>query len=181
MTSSQFRILLFSLLAAQALGFGLLWWNQDFVPSSASDGALTEAVLEELRQVRSLREDMDAGVPQTAIALPEAEALRSLVRQVLEEELASLDVSGGGPEARMDETPSMPDLAQQLRSEEAFAQSNVLLDQAIQSGVWSESDTLALLPLLADMSSEQIDQLSRKLNDALGRKGMQLEGPPPPL
>ena len=56
-----------------------------------------------------------------------------------------------------------------------------VMDDAIIIGRWTQQDTDALLPYLANLSQEQRNELINKFTEALSNNSIQLNSPPPPL
>ncbi len=192
MSVRHYQILLFVLVVTQVLGFGLLWAR--LAPQQSEDAAalavegvageeVSLRILEELKAVREMRNSMSVASGVGAVELPQAQALRDMVRYVLEQELASVlanlpdrAVNAGAQPQVVDYTP------EQIEAQEfAVVASSEILDEAIDSGEWTERHLVSLLPTLAGLSPTQREALAKKYFEAVSSGKLKVDGLPPPF
>ena len=174
MNPGQFRLLLIGIILIQISGFAFLWMKMAELPSAAALPIID---------------------PATAIAAmkpPDEQLIRESIRNILKDELQAYVeqlqqqqklqtrqekprgvASGGGdtvtPRSR---PPASPQVAQ-----EAMA----IVDRALTSGVWTDTDNNALLKLAPQLSETQRVELLEKIFGAIDRQQLKAVGSLPSL
>lgn len=182
MSSRQFLVLLSVVVFSQAVFFALLWsrlpmTGQDAGGLTTADASTHESILAEIEQLRRMRDSIDLSSGSGAVALPDAQELRVMVRLVLQEELS--DLLSDKVSARA--IGSEEDVVSQDQRAMAAQVSSQVLDQAINEGEWNERHLGVLLPNLGNLSDEQRQGLAKRFTEALDSGVLKVGAAPPPF
>lgn len=184
MSQGQFKLLLLSLVITQLVGFSAL----GFILSNPSSGPndariLADAINAQLRELAAVRDNAQMTGGRIAASVPDAEAVRAVVRSALEQELgawvASHPAAGGVAQgqARTPLAEAPPNESQEL----AMDESREVMRAAISAGRWTLADTERVAGQTAHLTQAQRIELLEAFHDALNQNALVLEGPPPPL
>lgn len=125
------------------------------------------------------REDPSAS-PFQSDSEPVSPELKAALREIIRNELAALTASSS---AAKDDFTSQPDITlseSKLQEQETAAMvSATIVQQATSAGVWSGTDTEALLPHLGKLSEQQRLLLMDQLYSAINRQEMDIQDFPP--
>lgn len=174
MTDSNNR-LLSTLIALQLSVLGILivmLFNppQQSTPTSANQD-LPENPLE--------REDSPASLLHSD-SEPVSPELKAALREIIRNELAVLTASTSAAKDDFTSQPGIVLSESELQEQETAAMvSATIVQQATSAGVWSETDTKALLPHLGKLSEQQRLILMDQLYSAINRQEMDIQDFPP--
>jgi hypothetical protein len=166
----QLRYLLISIILLQLGGFVFLWMK---IP------APDQIVRHEPPPA------IDPTSTRAAVKLADEQVLRSAIQSVLRQELTAVRQQDQEEKQRLIAAASVGPVNPRSIYREAphavFQQSNAIVDRALASGVWTDTDNNELLKLSGQLSEPQRVQLLEKIFGAINTQRMKAAGALPSL
>ncbi len=175
MDSGQFKILLVAVILVQITGFAVLWMKIPPPATAAPKIASSSKVIVPAVDPNSI---------MFAAKIPQEEVLRQAVDSVLKQELAPYlaklaEAKNTLPQGNFQ--PTEGSRRPSAASIQAAQQSNIVVDQAIASGVWTNDDSSALLRNASKLSEAQRVELLEKIFGAINSQQLKPVGSLPSL
>ncbi len=163
-------------------------WLANRVPSgtNSSDGSrLENAVAEmgyQLERIESLQSARIATVnPAANTVTMDQSMLQDTLRDIVADELAKVSPSISAEYANTTYGTGYVGETSHMQPEQAYAQSETIMQEAIQYGEWDGDHTAAMAPLINNLTQEHRIQLLEQYTEALNRGEIKMTGIAPPL
>lgn len=172
MDSGHYKLLLTGVLVIQIVGFVVLWMK---IPAATSNTAVTVPTTPMI----------DPNSVKFAATIPQSQVLRQAIDSVLKQALAPyLTRLAAAQRKRLEqtqiETTAMPPPGGPANMQ-AARRSSEIVDRALASGVWTDSDSSALLRIAPQLSENQRVGLLDKIFGAINSQELKPVGSLPSL
>lgn len=157
-----------------------------FHPAMNDSSKLMEIAVAEMRQqllrIETLQATKMVAVnPEANTVTMDQSVLQDTLRGIVSDELARISPSLSAEYSNTMQGTAYIGETTYMEPEQAFAQSSVIIQEAIQSGKWDAQHTVEMAPLINNLSQEQRIQLLELYHAAVNRGEIEMTGIVPPL
>jgi len=188
-TQHRYLIMLSALVAIQMAGvFYLVFSSPQTSRSAAYDTNKLTQVIQ--RELQTHLQNLEINSTNLVTTATDNHASHDALRSIVQEELAIFFdnfLSKSESTTNVNNTPSVttqptPNIAiksprmDEAAIETAMAESNAIINAAMAAGIWSPEDTIAIMSRTAGLPSSQMQQLRKRMLDAMDQENVELEG-----
>ncbi|MFC1602424.1 hypothetical protein ACFL3U_02535 [Pseudomonadota bacterium] len=142
------------------------------------------------RELQTHLQNLEINSTNLVTTATDNHASHDALRSIVQEELAIFFdnfLSKSESTTNVNNTPSVttqptPNIAiksprmDEAAIETAMAESNAIINAAMAAGIWSPEDTIAIMSRTAGLPSSQMQQLRKRMLDAMDQENVELEG-----